>query len=82
MGISVIKSGKESIFYIIIAKSLSVANYHIVLSFTTCEEIEALRCISESKILNYFQEVRTAFDEGEISHQKITIQNLLTWFQK
>lgn len=31
-----------------------MTNYHIILSFKTCDELSVLRCVSEAKILDYF----------------------------
>jgi|694.fasta_scaffold97839_1 hypothetical protein len=41
--------------YLIIATNITMANYHIILSFKTYEELAILRCISENKILDYFE---------------------------
>jgi hypothetical protein len=55
-----------------------MTSYHIVLGFKTCDELQVLRCLSKSKVLGYFEEVRNAFSEEEISQNKVAIVNLLT----
>ena len=54
-------------------------DYHIVLSFKTYDELVVLRCMSEARILSYFEDMRRVFDENEISQKKVVIQNLIQW---
>lgn len=56
-----------------------MTSYQIVLSFKTCEEISVLRSLSETKILDYFEELRRVFNQDEISQKRVVIQNLTSW---
>ena len=38
--------------------------YHIVLSFKTYDELVVLKCMSEARILSYFEDMRRVFDEN------------------